>query len=189
MLERMTRLLPNSSEAGYSWSIAQRNMHEYCTTMEQLGEIAAGVPEFAGLNPNAMYRDPITAEDVVSSRMIANPLAKDPKQRVYVSGAAGAQTHWNISQMPDFTVTAGAKAGPIAFERAGVTPADIDTINFYDSFTITALLLLEDLGFAPRARAASSSRRATCAVVATCRSTPTAAACPRATRGCAGSSC
>src|SRR5262249_58682705 len=68
----------------------------------------------------------------------------------YVLGAAGAQTHGNISKMRDFTVTAGAKSGPIAFEQAGVTPADIDTINFYDSFTITALLLLEDLGFCPK---------------------------------------
>jgi acetyl-CoA acetyltransferase len=49
--------------------------------------------------------------------------------------------------MPDYTHTAGGIAGPIAFERAGVTPADIDTIQFYDSFTITVLLLLEDLGF------------------------------------------
>ena len=77
--------------------------------------------------------------------------AKDLKQPpAYVLGAAGAQTHWNISQMPDYTVTAGAKAAPIAFEQAGVTPADIDTINFYDSFTITVLLLLEDLGFCPK---------------------------------------
>jgi acetyl-CoA acetyltransferase len=171
---------PQAYEAPYGNSLvgsyamaAQRHMHEYGTTSEQLGEIAAGVREFAGLNPNAMYRDPITADDVVSSRMIADPLhkldccvisdgggalimttaerAKDLQQPpVYVLGAAGAQTHWNISQMPDYTVTAGAKAGPIAFEQAGVTPADIDTINFYDSFTITVLLLLEDLGFCPK---------------------------------------
>jgi acetyl-CoA acetyltransferase len=162
----------NSLVGSYAMA-AQRHMHEYGTTSEQLGEIAAGVREFAGLNPNAMYRDPITAEDVVSSRMIADPLhkldccvisdgggalivttaerARDLKQPpAYILGAAGAQTHWNISQMPDFTVTAATKSGPIAFERAGVTPADIDTINFYDSFTITALLLLEDLGFCPK---------------------------------------
>ena len=49
--------------------------------------------------------------------------------------------------MPDFTRTAAAQAGPEVFARAGVTPDDIDTIQFYDSFTITVLLLLEDLGF------------------------------------------
>ena len=149
---------------------ARRHMHEYGTTSEQLAEIAVGVREHAGLNSHAMYRDPITVDDVVDSRMIADPLhkldccvisdgggafimttaerAQDLAQPpVYVLGAGGAQTHWNISQMPDFTVTAAAKAGPVAFEQAGVTPAEIDTIQFYDSFTITALLLLEDLGF------------------------------------------
>jgi acetyl-CoA acetyltransferase len=74
----------------------------------------------------------------------ARDLRKPP---VYVLGAAGGQTHWNISQMPVYTETAAAQAGPIAFARAGVTPDDIDTIQFYDSFTITVLLLLEDLGF------------------------------------------
>jgi acetyl-CoA acetyltransferase len=77
--------------------------------------------------------------------------AKDLKQPpAYVLGAAGAQTHWNISQMPDFTTTAAAMSGPEAFRQAGVTPADIDTIQFYDSFTITVLLMLEDLGFCPK---------------------------------------
>jgi acetyl-CoA acetyltransferase len=149
---------------------AQRHMHEYGTTPAQLAEIAVGVREYAGLNPSAMYRDPLTVDDVLNSRMIADPLhkldccvisdgggalvvtteerARDLRQpAVYVLGAAGAQTHWNISQMPDYTVTAGALAAPRAFAEAGVEPSDIDTIQFYDSFTITVLLLLEDLGF------------------------------------------
>jgi acetyl-CoA acetyltransferase len=162
----------NSLVGSYAMA-AQRHMHEYGTTSEQLAEIAVGVREFAQLNPNAMYRDPLTVDDVVGSRLIADPLhkldccvisdgggafimttaerANDlPQPPVYILGAAGAQTHWNISQMPDFTRTAGAIAGPIAFERAGVKPADVDTIQFYDSFTITVLLLLEDLGFCPK---------------------------------------
>jgi acetyl-CoA acetyltransferase len=145
-------------------------MHEYGTTSEQLAEIAVGVREFASLNPNAMYRDPITTEDVVGSRLVADPLhkldccvisdgggavvlttaerARDlPQPPVYVLGAAGGQTHWNISQMPDFTTTAAARCGAEAFGRAGVRPEDVDTIQIYDSFTITVLLLLEDLGF------------------------------------------
>ena len=152
---------------------AQRHMHEFGTTSEQLAEIAVGVREFAGLNPNAIYRDPITVDDVVDSRMIADPLhmldccaitdgggalimttaerAKDLKQPpVYVLGAAGAQTHWNICQQTDFTTSAGALAGPVAFERAGVTHDDIDLLMFYDSFTITCLILLESLGFVPQ---------------------------------------
>ncbi len=149
---------------------AQRHMHEYGTTSEQLAEIAVAVRGHAKLNPKAMYRDPITVEDVLASRMIADPLhkldccvisdgggavimttaerARDLKKPpVYILGAGGSQTHWNIAQMPDFTRTSAELAGKEAFGRAGVTPADIDTIQFYDSFTITVLLLLEDLGF------------------------------------------
>jgi acetyl-CoA acetyltransferase len=150
--------------------VAQRHMHEYGTTSEQLAEIAVGVREYAGLNPNAMYRKPITAADVLASRTIADPLhlldccivsdgggafvmttaerARDlRKPGVRVLGAAGAQTHWNIGQMPDYTTSAGASCIPEAFERAGVRPDEVDTLQFYDSFTITALVLLEDAGF------------------------------------------
>src|SRR5207302_3764181 len=81
---------------------------------------------------------------VITTAERARDLAQPP---VYVLGAAGAETHWNISQMPDYTSTAAAICGPEAFKRAGVTPGDIDTVQFYDSFTITALLLLEGLGF------------------------------------------
>jgi acetyl-CoA acetyltransferase len=149
---------------------AQRHMHEYGTTSEQLAEIAVGVREYAGFNPNALYRDPIGVADVLKSRMIADPLhlldccvvsdgggaflmttaerARDLRRPpVRVLGAAGAQSHWNISQMPDYTTSAGATCIPEALARAGVAAAEIDTLQFYDSFTITVLLLLEDAGF------------------------------------------
>jgi acetyl-CoA acetyltransferase len=171
---------PLQYEAPYGLSLvgayamaARRHMHEYGTTPAQLASIAVGVREFASLNPNAMYRSPLTVDDVLDSRLVADPLhkldccvisdgggavimttaerARDLRQpAVYVLGAAGAQTHWNISQMPDFTTTAAAISGPIAFERAGLTPDDVDTIQFYDSFTITVLLLLEGTGFCKR---------------------------------------
>ena len=159
----------NSLVGAYAM-VAQRHMHEFGTTSEQLAEIAVGVREYAGLNPKALYREPITVEDVLGSRMIADPLhkldccvvsdgggallmttaerARDlPRQPIHVLGAAGSQTHWNISQMLDFTTSAGARCGPEAFARAGLTPDDVDVIQFYDSFTITVLLLLEDMGF------------------------------------------
>jgi acetyl-CoA acetyltransferase len=162
----------NSLIGSYAMA-ARRHMHEFGTTSEQLAEIAVGVREYAGLNPNAMYRDPITVDDVVNSRMVADPLhkldscvvsdgggalilttaerARDlPQPPVYILGGAGGETHWNISQMPDFTRTAAAAAGPEAFTQAGITPADVDTVQLYDSFTITVLLLLEDLGFCPK---------------------------------------
>jgi acetyl-CoA acetyltransferase len=152
---------------------AMRHMHEFGTTSEQLAEVAVGVREFASLNPKAMYREPITVDDVMSSRLIADPLhlldccaitdgggalvmttaeraADLARPPVYVLGAAGAQTHWNVGQQTDFTTSAGARAGPIAFGQAGVTHDDVDLLMFYDSFTITCLLLLESLGFVAR---------------------------------------
>jgi acetyl-CoA acetyltransferase len=159
----------NSLVGAYAM-VAQRHMHEFGTTPEQLAEIAVGVREYAGLNPNAMYRDPLGVEDVLASRMVADPLhkldccvisdgggalvvttaerARDlRKPPVAVLGAAAGMSHWTISQMPDFTTSAGAVCAPEAFARAGLTPDDVDTIQFYDSFTITVLVLLEDAGF------------------------------------------
>jgi acetyl-CoA acetyltransferase len=157
-------IIPNYAMA------ARRHMHEFGTTSEQLAEIAVAARSWAAMNPNAMYRKPLSVENVLASRMIADPLhlfdccvisdggaaviittaerAADLRQEpIYVLGASGAQTHWNISEMPDFTTTAAAVCGPRAFAEAGVGPADMDTVHLYDSFTITALLLLEDLGF------------------------------------------
>ncbi len=109
-------------------------------------------------------------QDVLNSRMIADPLhlldccvvsdgggavlvtteerAHDLKQMpVFVLGSSESHTHSQISQMPDLTVTAAAMTAPRAFGEAGVSPSDIDMAMIYDSFTITVLLLLEDLGF------------------------------------------
>ena len=174
---------PNQFEAPYGNSlvgayamVAQRHAHEFGTTPEQLAEIAVGVREYAQLNPLARYRDPMTVDDVVNSRMVADPLhkldccvitdgggavlltteerARDLKQPpVYVLGAGGAQSHWNISQCPDFTTSAGARISADVFAEAGVTPDDVDTIQFYDSFTITVAVLLEDMGFCPKGEA------------------------------------
>ena len=153
--------------------IARRHMHEFGTTPEQLAEVAVAVRAHAALNPHARYRDPLTVDDVVGSRMIADPLhlldccaitdgggavivttaerARDLRPHpVAVLGAAATQTHWQIGQMPDFTQSAAARCGPEALARAGVTVADVDTVQLYDSFTITVLMLLEDLGFCPK---------------------------------------
>jgi acetyl-CoA acetyltransferase len=150
---------------------AMRHMHEYGTTSEQLAEIAVTMRAHAGANPQAQFRDPITVDDVLASRLVADPLhvldccvisdggaacvvtsaaraADLGVIPVQVLGAAHATTHaLNISAMPDLTVTAAAQCGPAAFARAGITPADVDMLMVYDSFTITVLLSLEDLGF------------------------------------------
>ena len=154
--------------------VAQRHMHEFGTTSEQLAEVAVAVRQRAAqLNPNTRYRTPLSVEDVLSSRMIADPLhlldccaitdgggavivttadrARDLRQPlVSVLGAASAQSHWNISQLPDFTRSAAAQCGPEALRKAGLSVGDIDTVQIYDSFTITVLTILEDVGFCPK---------------------------------------
>jgi acetyl-CoA acetyltransferase len=149
---------------------ASRHMAAFGTTSEQLAEIAVSARAWAALNPRARYRDPITVEDVLASPMQSSPLhlldcclvtdgagafvmtsaeraralARPP---VYVLGAATCHDHSMISQMPDLTVTPGAVSGANAFRQAGVKPSDVDVLMGYDSFTITALLHVEDLGF------------------------------------------
>jgi acetyl-CoA acetyltransferase len=149
---------------------ASRHMYEYGTTSEQLAQIAVDTRRWAAMNPSARFRDPITVDDVLASPMQASPLhlldcclvtdgagafvmtsaerARDlAKPPVFVLGAASGGDHSMISQMPDLTTTAGAVSGPSAFAMAGLKPADVDLLMGYDSFTITALLHLEDLGF------------------------------------------
>jgi acetyl-CoA acetyltransferase len=150
---------------------ARRHMHQYGTTPEQLASVAVTMREHAAFNPQAQEKDPITVEDVVSSRLVADPLHKldccvisdgggacvmTTAERaadlgatpIYILGAAHSTTHhMNISAMPDLTVTPAAQCGPLAFARAGIGPADVDVAQLYDSFTITVVLTVEDLGF------------------------------------------
>ena len=149
---------------------ADRHMHTYGTTSEQLAQIAVSTREWAQRNPRAKQRDPLTVDEVLASDLTASPLHKLdcclvtdgggafvvtsaerartlPKAPIYVLGAATANTHLLISQMPDLTTTGGAVSGPKAFAMAGIGPADVDVFMGYDSFTITVLLHLEDLGF------------------------------------------
>jgi acetyl-CoA acetyltransferase len=155
---------------GHYAMIAARHMYQYGTTSEQLAEIAVAARAWAAMNPKAWSRDPITVGDVVGSRLICDPLhrldvclvtdgggaavvttaerARDAAKRaVRVLGVGESQTHWSIAQMPDLTVTAGAVSGRDAFGMAGIKPSDVDVLEPYDSFTITVLLALEDLGF------------------------------------------
>jgi acetyl-CoA acetyltransferase len=150
---------------------ASRHMATYGTTREQLAQIAVSTRQWAANNPVARYRDPITVADVLASPPAAEPLhrldccvhtdgagalvmtradrARDLLQSpVIVLGAATAHDHgMGISQMPSITETPGARSGPLALERADVTVDDVDIVEIYDSFTITVLLALEDMGF------------------------------------------
>ncbi|WP_029421323.1 acetyl-CoA acetyltransferase [Alicyclobacillus macrosporangiidus] len=149
---------------------AMRHMHQYGTTSEQLAEIAVATRKWAMLNEKAMMREPITIEDVLRSRWIAEPLhlldcclvtdgggavviasaRKAPlaaKPPVWVLGHGETHTHNTIVNMPDLTVTGARESGRRAFEMAGVTHDELDVVEIYDSFTITVLLTLEALGF------------------------------------------
>jgi acetyl-CoA acetyltransferase len=149
----------------------RRHMHCFGTTPEQFAEIAVSTRQWAAMNPNAKLRDPITVDDVLASPYEVAPVhraeaclvtdgggavvvtsaarAADLRQPpVFVLGAGCAQTHsLLIAEMPDLTVTAGVRSGAQAFAMAGCAPTDVDVLMTYDSFTVTVLLALEDLGF------------------------------------------
>ncbi len=148
---------------------ARRHMHEYGTTSEQLAEIRVAASQHAQYNEHAMYRDPVTVDDVVSSRMVAEPLhlldccvvtdgggavvlvseaVKNDIERecVEVLGHGEAIGHHNAGDI-DVTSSAGRTSSERAYAEAGVSPSDIDYVSIYDSFTITVLITLEDLGF------------------------------------------
>ncbi|MGW5639404.1 thiolase C-terminal domain-containing protein [Streptomyces sp. NPDC003832] len=149
---------------------ARRHMIEYGTTIEQLAEVAVQARQNAALNPEAMFRDPITVDDVLSGPLIADPFTKlhccvrsdggaavllaaeeyvrDCRRApVWVLGTGECVSHSTMSEWEDFTVTPAAVSGPLAFRRAGVRPAEIDVAQVYDAFTYMTLVTLEDLGF------------------------------------------
>ena len=128
---------------------AQRHMHEFGTTPEQLASVSVQMREHAARNPHAMYRTPISVDDVLGSNLVADPLHKldccvisdggcavilttEEKARelahrpVFVRGAAGGTSHHSIVSMDDMTRTAAAISGPKAFAEAGITPSDVD---------------------------------------------------------------
>ncbi|MFE2586952.1 acetyl-CoA acetyltransferase [Streptomyces sp. NPDC059378] len=149
---------------------ARRHMLEHGTTIEQLAQVAVQARANAALNPEAMFRDPITVDDVLSGPMIADPftklhcclrsdggaavlLAAEEYVRdcrtapVWVLGTGEHVSHAAMSQWPDFTVSPAAVSGRLAFERAGVGPGEMDFAEIYDAFTYMTLVTLEDLGF------------------------------------------
>ncbi len=153
--------------------VAQRHMHLYGTTPEQLAEVAVALRSNAVLNPNAHKRDPITIQDVMASPMITSPLrmldcalvsdgacavivtsadrARDLRKKpVHVLGQGYGLRHSYIGEHRDLTTTGAVESGRDAFRTAGLTPADIDVAELYDCFTITVLIELEDLGFCPK---------------------------------------
>ncbi|MCO5974492.1 thiolase C-terminal domain-containing protein [Actinoallomurus soli] len=147
------------------------HMLKYGTTHEQLGSIAVGQRANAAKNPQALKRDPITIEDYLASRWIAEPLrlldccletdgacavvvtsaerARDlAAPPVLISGAVwGGGDSFLSGQGGDFTVSEAARIAPRLYAMAGVGPEDIDVAELYDCFTYSVLVQLEDYGF------------------------------------------
>ena len=148
---------------------AARHMYEFGTTVEQLAWIKVAASTHAQYNPNAMLREVVTVEDVINSPMVADPLhkldccvvsdgggallvvrpeiARALKRPVVNVLGAGEAIKGQMGGHVDLTYSAAAVSGPIAFAEAGVEPSDIQYASIYDSFTITVLMQLEDLGF------------------------------------------
>lgn len=148
---------------------AMRHMHEYGTTSEQLAWVKVAASHHAQHNPLAMLRKVVSVEDVLASPMISDPLRRLDSCVVSDGGGAvivarpeiakalnrplvrilgcGESTKHQMGGRLDLSYTGAAWTGPRAFEEAGVTPADIQYASIYDSFTITVILQLEDLGF------------------------------------------
>ncbi|WP_320176562.1 thiolase domain-containing protein [Roseovarius pacificus] len=149
---------------------AMRHMHDFGTTPEQLAWIKVAASHHAQYNPNARLQDVVTVEEVLASPMISDPLRRmdccvvtDGGGAIVVTSKEIAQSlnrplvtltgHGEAMKGPrggnrlDLTYSAGAWSGPRAFQEAGVVPQDIKYASIYDSFTITVLMQLEDLGF------------------------------------------
>ena len=152
--------------------VAQRYMDQYGVSPETLAKIAVDERNSALKNPKAVFKDkPITVEDVLASPMVNDPVhllemvmpcfgggavvltsaerAKKSKHRpVFLSGFGEFISHKTVTYMPELTVTPAKPAADQAFRMAGLERSDVDVCSFYDCFTITVLLTLEDAGFA-----------------------------------------
>lgn len=149
--------------------MAQRHAHEYGTTPEQLAWIRVAASAHAQHNPHAMYRTPVTVEDVLASPMVANPLrrldccvisdgggalvmvnqavARTLRQPLVRIRGCGETIYTQDAGRSDFTTSGALRSGAAAFKQAGISAADVKYASIYDNFTIMALMQIEDLGF------------------------------------------
>ncbi|HVV31147.1 MAG TPA: thiolase family protein [Mycobacteriales bacterium] len=158
------------SAANWIGMMAQRHMHEFGTTREQLGQIPLTCRAHAQLNPRAIYRDPLTLEDYLAARMISTPfclydcdIVVDASTVIVVSRAdrqadlrapvrieamgTALRDRSSWYQQADFTQMASVDAAASMWERTDLTTADVDCVQLYDGFSYIALAWLEALGF------------------------------------------
>jgi acetyl-CoA acetyltransferase len=170
---------PGGDEAAYGWfgtpagyaMIARRHMALHGTTHAQLGAIAVAARRHGAANPNAQLRRPLTLDQYMGSRWIADPLRRDDcclvsdgaaavvvtsaeraralgiARPVPILGFGQGHSSWDVHLREDMTTTGAVASARTAFAMAGLRPKDIDVAQLYDCFTITVLLTLEDYGF------------------------------------------
>ncbi|MCL6562963.1 MAG: thiolase family protein [Firmicutes bacterium] len=150
--------------------IAQRHMAEYGTRPEHLAQVAVIQRRHAALHPDALYRSPLTIEEVLASPMVASPFhllecclvsdwgsalvltagadaRRSPKPPVWIRGFGACQQGYNLAPLDSLTRSPIHQSAAQAYQMAGIRPDDVDFAQVYDSFPITVLLALEGLGF------------------------------------------
>ncbi len=149
--------------------VARRHMHEFGTTAAQLAWIKVAASRHAQHNPQAMLPQVVTLDEVLNSPMVADPLhkldccvmsdgggalivtrpeiARQLKRPLVLLRGTGEAPKHGMGGQIDLSYSAAAWSGPAAFAEAGISPAHIQYASLYDSFTITVLMQLEDLGF------------------------------------------
>ncbi|HVR48605.1 MAG TPA: thiolase domain-containing protein [Pseudorhodoferax sp.] len=164
----------DASVVGMYALCAMRHMHEFGTTPEQLAWIRVAASQHARHNPNAMMREPVTVADVLASPVISDPLrrldccvvsdgggalvvvgedvARELKRPLVKLIGAGEAYKGQDAGRIDLTYTASRFSGASAFAQARIRPSDIRYASIYDSFTISVLLQLEDLGFCEKGK-------------------------------------
>lgn len=158
--------------------IARRHMGELGTPREALGAVAVAARRHGAQNPNAQLRKPLALDDYMNLPPMVAPFCRDDctlvsdgaaavvvmsaerarkmgvAKPVPVLGFGFGQTSWDVTQRPDMTSTQAKVAGETALKMAGLKPKDMDVAQIYDCFTITALMTLEDYGFAKKGQIA-----------------------------------
>ncbi len=165
--------LPFGAASAACWiaMYARRHMHEFGTTREQMAQIALNARHNAGLNPKAIYRDPMSLDDYLSARIISTPfvlydcdvpvdgctavvvssleaardLRRPPLRVESVGSAIHGRPSWD--QFDDLTTMAMRDAGAMLWQRTDLRPSDVDVAELYDGFSFLAMSWLESLGF------------------------------------------
>jgi acetyl-CoA C-acetyltransferase len=154
--------------------VAARHMYEFGTTSEQLAWVKVSASHHAQHNPGAVLRNVVSVEEVLASPMVSDPLhrldcclitdgggaivlarpeiaASLRRPAIRLRGAGMALKHQEAGAI-DLTYSGAVQSGRMAFGEAGVTPGDMDYASIYDSFTITVVVQLEDLGFCEKGK-------------------------------------